>query len=98
MMISVYARVNQVKKKKEMICMPCCESQSFEEVISTQLLDRNLVVGDGDSDGDIDVHSNSDDVSDQASDGRGDVPSFTNPEDPLVSDENLGSSPPSSTL
>ena len=26
------------------------------------------------------------------------MPSFTDPEDPLVSDENFGSSPPSSTL
>ena len=40
--------------------MPCWESQSFEEVISTHLLERDLVVGDGDIDG----NSNSDDVGD----------------------------------
>ena len=63
-------------------------------------LTRDFVVGDGDSDGngDSDGSSDSEDVGDQASDGPGDVPSFTDPEDPLVCDENFGSSPPSLAL
>ena len=67
-------------------------------MISMHLLDRDPGVGDGDNYGDIDDTSNSDDVGDQASDGFGDVLSFTHPENLLVSDEKFGSSPPSSTL
>ena len=59
-MISVYATVNQMKKKKETICMPCWESLSFKEATSTHLLDRDFVVGDGDIHG----NSNSNDVGD----------------------------------
>ena len=59
-----------------------------------EALTCDLVVSNGDSDS----ISNSNDIGDRASNNPGDVPLFTDSEDPLVSDENIGSSPPSSTL
>ena len=54
-------------------------------------LTRDLVVGDDNDHSDGDCN----DVGDGVSDSPSDVPSFTDPVDPLVSDENVGSSPPS---